>query len=98
MGEYERLVGNRLKDEKFIKDHDSLVFEEGEEELLRGAEKPEAFEGTLSEEDIDSRRLFPNFRVEESGGWEGSYQEAAKLFKELNRMDGFNAMFSYRFS
>ena len=72
--------------------------EDSEYQRLKIAEKADEFEGELTEEDIDRWRIFEDFRVEESGGYEGSYQEAAKLFKEIDRMDGFNAMFSYRLS
>jgi hypothetical protein len=31
-------------------------------------------------------------------GYEASYQESAKIFKEMGRFDGFDAMFTFRFS
>eukprot|EP00927_Polykrikos_kofoidii_P055405 TRINITY_DN49665_c0_g1_i1.p1 TRINITY_DN49665_c0_g1~~TRINITY_DN49665_c0_g1_i1.p1 ORF type:complete len:381 (+),score=84.12 TRINITY_DN49665_c0_g1_i1:60-1202(+) len=50
-------------------------------------------------DEIEAHRLFKDFTVfTGKEGFEASYQEAAKIFKELGRMDGFDAMFTYRFS
>ena len=48
-------------------------------------------------EEIEARRYWKDFEIL-GKGYEGSYQEAAPLFKEIGRMDGFDAMFAYRFS
>lgn len=50
-------------------------------------------------EEIDAQRLFKDFSIfQGKEGFEAAYQDAAKTFKELGRMDGFDAMFTYRFS
>jgi hypothetical protein len=52
-----------------------------------------------SEQEINGQRIFQDFTIfTGKAGFEASYQEAAKIFKELGRMDGFDAMFTYRFS
>jgi hypothetical protein len=46
-------------------------------------------------------QLFPDFHVygaDEGDGFVGDIKGAAKVFEGLNRMDGFDAMFTYRFS
>ncbi|GMH90136.1 hypothetical protein TrVE_jg3463 [Triparma verrucosa] len=100
--ELERFLDSKRKDETCVKEYEQrqnyAPIKDSEYQRLKFAEKADEFEGELTEEDIDRWRIFEDFRVEESGGYEGSFQEAAKLFKEIDRMDGFNAMFSYRFS
>merc|ERR1712194_681814 len=52
-------------------------------------------------EEINAQRLFQDYTIfqgKTGTGYDGAYQEAGKLFKELGRMDGFDAMFAYRFS
>jgi len=96
----EREIEARKKEEEFIAafngKHDTLSMEEVEE--LAALSGPKSFEGELSVSDIDALRLFKDFTVNDTGGYEGSYQDAAVTFKEMGRMDGFDAMFSYRFS
>ena len=65
---------------------------------LSKLEQPEPFEGELLEEDVNQYRIFSDFTVFVDKDYEGSYQEAGKIFKEMGRSDGFEAMFSYRFS
>ena len=56
-------------------------------------------EAPPTREEIDAQRLFADFAIlQGKEGYETSYQDAAKLFKDLGRMDGFDAMFAYRFS
>ena len=56
-------------------------------------------EAPPSREEVEAKRLFSDFSVfQGKEGYEASYQEAAKIFKDLGRMDGFDAMFSFRFS
>jgi hypothetical protein len=52
-------------------------------------------------EEIDGRRLFDNFTVFSGAagtGYESACREVSPVFKQLGRMDGFDAMFTYRFS
>jgi len=52
-----------------------------------------------TKEEIEKQRLFEDFTIfTGKAGFEASYQDAAKIFKEMERMDGFDAMFAYRFS
>lgn len=55
-----------------------------------------------SVEEIDGQRLFSGFEVFGDGGggegWAGDIKGAAKLFDKLGRPDGFDAMFTFRFS
>jgi hypothetical protein len=56
------------------------------------------FQGELSAVDIDGLRAFPDFSIFAKTDYESNTQEAAKLFKSKGLMDGFDAMFAYRYS
>ena len=53
-------------------------------------------------EQIASKRLWSDFSVFTGNGggngYEGAYQDAAKIFTEMGQKQGFDAMFAYRFS
>jgi hypothetical protein len=52
-----------------------------------------------SREEIENNRIFKDFTVfTGKAGFEASYQEAGKIFKDMGQMNGFDAMFTYRFS
>jgi hypothetical protein len=52
-----------------------------------------------SREDVDSRRIFKEFSIfRGTEGYEACYPEAGALFKSLGKSDGFDAMFTFRFS
>eukprot|EP00929_Paragymnodinium_shiwhaense_P094863 TRINITY_DN55695_c0_g1_i1.p1 TRINITY_DN55695_c0_g1~~TRINITY_DN55695_c0_g1_i1.p1 ORF type:complete len:385 (+),score=82.60 TRINITY_DN55695_c0_g1_i1:91-1245(+) len=56
-------------------------------------------EAPPTREEVESKRLFKEFTIfAGKEGFEASYQDAAKIFKDLGRMDGFDQMFTYRFS
>ena len=50
----------------------------------------------LSDEDVNALRLFDTFEMllEEEGG----YKEAGRVLKDKKHMEGWDAMFTYRFS
>jgi len=81
----------------FVKKHGKSLEEEEVDKLIL-LEGPEEFKGELSKEDIDAYRIFKDFTVFVDKDYEGSYQEAGKIFKEMGRSDGFDAMFAFRFS
>mmetsp|Transcript_56703 Transcript_56703/g.124316 ORF Transcript_56703/g.124316 Transcript_56703/m.124316 type:complete len:367 (+) Transcript_56703:17-1117(+) len=56
-----------------------------------GCEEPPSLE------EINRQRLFKDFTIFGTG-YEGCYTEAAKVFKDIDAMHGFHAMFDYRFS
>ena len=52
-----------------------------------------------SREEVDSRRIFKDFSIfSGTEGYEACYPEAGALFKALGKSEGFDAMFTYRFS
>jgi hypothetical protein len=58
-----------------------------------------ACEAAPSAGEVASRRLFKDFSVlTGKEGYERSYEEAGALFKSMGKSDGFDAMFSFRFS
>merc|ERR1719436_577703 len=58
-------------------------------------EKSQA-ENPVTLDEIEAQRLFSDFKIitEEDGG----YRECGKLLNKLGHMEGFDAMFTYRFS
>ncbi len=52
-----------------------------------------------SRDQVDSRRIFKDFSIfRGTEGYEACYPEAGALFKSLGKSDGFDAMFTFRFS
>merc|ERR1712070_781439 len=50
-------------------------------------------------EEIVQQRVFKDFSIlAGKEGYEACYQDAAKIFKDLDQMNGFDAMFAFRFS
>lgn len=50
-------------------------------------------------EEVNAQRIFKDFTIfQGKEGFEAAYQDAAKIFKDMGRMDGFDSMFAYRFS
>jgi hypothetical protein len=55
--------------------------------------------GPPPQADVQARRLFDDFSVlAGKDGYERSYEEAGALLRAMGKSDGFDAMFSYRFS
>ena len=52
-----------------------------------------------SRDQVNSRRIFKDFSIfRGTEGYEACYPEAGALFKSLGKSDGFDAMFTFRFS
>lgn len=50
-------------------------------------------------EEVETHRVFKDFTIfTGKEGFEASYQDAAKIFKDMDLMYGFDFMFAYRFS
>ena len=53
-------------------------------------------------EEIAAKRLWSSFTVftgsDGGNGYDGAYQDAGKMLTEMGQKQGFDAMFSYRFS
>lgn len=112
-GEKERLEKQELEDRALLKAWEQKTkrtLEDAEVEALLEAGPPSkcktpgiykqcGCEEPPTPQEIERQRLFQDFTIfTGKAGFEASYQEAAKIFKELGRMDGFDAMFTYRFS
>lgn len=112
-GERERLEKQEAADLALLKrweanasrvmDHDEAVklVEAGPPEkcTVPGVYWKCGFETPPSREEVEAKRIFKDFSIfTGKEGFESSYQDAAKIFKDLGRMDGFDYMFAYRFS